>query len=64
MQIAADLGLTSNFFARLENEDYKDLVQSDVDFAIIWCAFDADFLYQWFTIYWCPASGCIQAGDR
>ncbi len=35
MQIAADLGLDMESFRPcLENEDYKDLVQSDVDFAI------------------------------
>jgi protein-disulfide isomerase len=35
MQIAADLGLDlESFSSCLENEDYKDLVQSDVDFAV------------------------------
>jgi len=35
VQIAADLGLDLESFSTcLENEDYKDLVQSDVDFAV------------------------------
>ena len=35
LQIAANLGLDlESFSSCLENEDYKDLVQSDVDFAV------------------------------